>query len=105
MLSISKCVFSYGYPNSINTSCRSIPILAFAHAATISASKTALITFYKILDPACIKTLISYCYIVISFDSSHILPKKWYSPTILLAFGIDKNDESDNIHRIISNLL
>ena len=76
MLSISKGVFSYEYPNSINARRRLIPILAFAYATAISAFDTAPIIFLNILASACIRVLISYYYILIGFDLSCILPKK-----------------------------
>ena len=39
--------------------------------------------------------------VAIGLDVLCILPKKWYPPTLLLSFGTDKNNESDEIYSII----
>ena len=105
VLSISTGVFGCGSPYSINASLRPIPILAFTHAAAVSASDAAPITLLKILASTCVGTLIRCHCVAIGLDLSHTLPKKWCPPTLLLAFEIDKNDESDEIHSITSDFL
>ena len=73
VLSISKGFFSCRYPNSINTSCRLIPILVFAYATAISISNTIPTIFLKIPTSAYTRALISCYCITISIDLSALL--------------------------------
>ena len=83
----------------------STPILALTCAPAISASDAAPIAFLSTLASTCIGALkIKRCGARGWFGSG-LFPKKWYPPTLLRALDADKYDESEEIHRHISDAL
>jgi len=105
VLSISNGVGGWGWPNSIRVIRIGIPSRAFTYAAAISASDAALITFLKMLASTCTGALIKTRYGAIGFVGSYLFPRKWYPPTRLLALGMERYDESEEIHKIMSDFL
>jgi len=97
VLSNSRGVLGWGWPISINITRNSTPILAFTYASAISASDAALMIFCMILDSICIGVLMNTRCWAKGLVGSGAIPRKWYPPTRLLAFGIERYEESDEI--------
>ena len=105
VLSNSRGVLGWRWPISINITRNSIPILVFTYTPAISASDAAPMIFCRILDSTCIGALMNtYCWAK-GLVGSGTIPRKWYPLTRLLAFGIERYEESDDIQSIISDAL
>lgn len=105
VLSNSKGVAGCGWPISHSIIRSSTPILALTYAPAISDSEAAPITFRRMLHSTCIGALMNKRCCVNGFDESGLFPKKWYPPTLLRALDTDRNEESEEIHRHISDAL
>ena len=101
----SSGVLGYVCPISINMIRSLTAILAFTYKLAISDSYVELITLRKMLALICIRVLIKVRCRANGLVKSGLLPRKWYPPTRLLPPVTDKYEESEDIHKTISDAL
>ena len=105
VLSNSRGVLGWMWPISISIIRNSTAILALTYPPAISASDAAPITFRNILASTWIGALMNVHCGANGLEKLGLFPRKWYPPTLLHPPRIERYDESDETHNIISDAL